>query len=208
MWYTIIYSFVFLQINLSVSDTQKLSTAVSVTRNEKEVLVNTRVNGLFTNDIIEGINRGFTSYVEYSVDIWCDKVLWLKQLVQRKKFGFYISYDLWTREYKVRDIYGEVTSVNDFEAVLNKVCIQNDISICPVKVLNNSKTYYVVVKTMLKPVLTENLNDIVSYTRGEIEQVKKKENSNLFLHLLEQAKDIAGLGDRVIIGKSEVFKRE
>lgn len=209
MWSIIGYClFIVLPIDSSydLSDTKKPSIFISVKRSEKEIFVNSIVNGLFTSEVLDGINRGFTSCVEYTVELWWNRVLWFDELVQREKFTFFVNYDIWNKEYKIRNVYGDVTSFDNFEEVLYKICVQDNISICAVDALSRNKTYYVVVSIVLKPLSTENLNDIINYARGEIKEIKKKEKLDIFFHLLGQAKNFAGLGDRVVTGKSEPFR--
>jgi hypothetical protein len=191
---------------ITFSETRAPSVFVSTRQDETQILVNLRADGLFTRDIVDGINRGFTSSVEYTVDLWWDRKGWVDQLVQRKKITFFIIYDLWTRKYEVRDAYGDVTSYADFERVVYEVCMQDNISLSTVDVLDRRKTYCATAKVVLKPLLTEDLKDMGRYARGEMEEVKKKEKLDIFFHLLKQARNLAGLGDKVVTGRSKLFR--
>ncbi|MDI6839889.1 MAG: DUF4390 domain-containing protein [bacterium] len=194
-------SFIILQ-----SGAQNPNISIVITQSKKEVFVNLEIDNLFTYEILEGINRGFTSCIEYTVDLWWDRALWLDQLIQRKEFAFFINYNLWDKEYKVTDIYGAINRFTNFTDVLDKVCVQPNVNICATNILDINKTYYVAARIVLKPLVTEDLNEMLSYAMGEIREARKKEKTSLFTYLIGQARNFVGLGDKVITGKSEPIK--
>lgn len=197
--------FFILTISAAPIESESARPSVSVNiRMDHSLIVDIGVRNIFTQKIIEGLKSGLTSRVEYTVELWWERPRWFNQLMESRKFGAVINYDIWREHYKIKDLYGELHTVSDFNELRKKVCKQKRITEFSKERLIPGKTYYIVVRFSLKPIVIENINELGGYLSGEVKKAKENKKT-LFLHIVNQAKNLAGLGERVVTGESKKF---
>lgn len=183
--------------------TKSPTVHMNVRQSHFEILVDVIVENLFTPEIIDGINRGFISSVEYIFNLYEDKKLWFDQLLREKKRVFFIEYDMWNKIYKVTDTYGNIINFSSIKDAIVKISTQKRVIIERIENLNKNTDYYVGIRIVVKPVSIENLNEIIRCLRGEVRKITKKDGSGPLLHLFNWARNLIGLGDRVVIKKKQ-----
>ena len=69
---------------------------------ENDSLVfNFEVNNLFSEVIVEGLNKGMTTVLEYKIQLWKKRSLWIDKLVAEDILRFKINFDIWSKRYIV-----------------------------------------------------------------------------------------------------------
>ncbi|MFH1006739.1 MAG: DUF4390 domain-containing protein [Candidatus Latescibacterota bacterium] len=88
----------------------------SVERVPGGVRVDVEAEGLFSEQSLDLLHRGFTAVVRYTVELWGTRGNWFDQFLVRRQATIWIEYDLMETWYRVtREVAGQETSSRVYE---------------------------------------------------------------------------------------------
>ena len=179
---------------------------------ENDSLVfNFEVNNLFSEVIVEGLNKGMTTVLEYKIQLWKKRSLWIDKLVAEDILRFKINFDIWSKRYIVFK-NKEKPEAFDINEVKEKCQQLPHYSLCPCQDLENNKEYKIAIKVTLHPISIENYKEIQRWIVGEAKEIDtevikqpKKAGKKAGNWVLGLVLNLSGFGDQIINARSQSF---
>lgn len=167
--------------------------------------------GLFSEDVLKGLNKGMTAAIEYRIQLWEERHHWFDRMVIEKTSRMKISYDNWEKGYLLTRPGG--TSVLLSEEHLIERCSQHEgFRVIELDQLEGGDCYIIVVKAVLQPMSVDNYEEIKRWLAGEVNELDPKAlkssespDEKAGDWLLGLVLNLTGFGDRVITAESPTF---
>lgn len=176
--------------------------------------VDFRVEELFDEAIIDGLERGFTVGITYQVELWRVRNNWFDQLLTRQVLQYKTGYNKFDRRYfwvnESSEFGPESLVSSSFEKITQKCSVLEELILAKKDDFNVDNQYYVVITGILEPLSVENMDEMRKWLGGEVSGLELKENpedspKKLTGRLLTLIKNITGFGDRHYAGRSGDF---
>jgi len=179
---------------------------------ENDSLVfNFEVKNIFAEPVVEGLNKGMTTVLEYKIQLWKKRSLWIDKLVAEDILRFKINFDIWSKRYIVFK-NKEKPGAFDINEVKEKCQKLPHYSLCSCKDLENNKEYKIAIKVTLHPISIENYKEIQRWIVGEAKEIDtevikqpKKAGKKAGNWVLGLVLNLSGFGDQVINARSQSF---
>lgn len=207
----LIFGLIFLYGNLEAASKRVLVDEIRI--DSTMLLTNFHAEGLIDKEIIDRLKNGFTSTLEYQIQLWKEKPLIFNQLVYEITIRRKIAYDNWDNKYIVAT-EKEIRHTSSIEKV-RKMCLDiQDCAILPISKIKKKSKYFITVQLLLKPMSVETLeemshwfkrNDKSSDPMGK-DDSNKSDDRNISSRLLKFFAAFTGLSDKMISCKSPSFK--
>lgn len=174
------------------------------------LLVDLHTDGLINDKLLECLERGLTSLIEYRVQLWKRKSM-VSQQVEERYYRVKLYFDHWERKFAI--ISEDENRLTSSQKTLRERCSEvNKLALATMDQLNPDAKYFVSVRMTYEPISTENYEELRSWIRGgtstsdpskQREPPKHSSGSrsrlfNIFINLL-------GFGDKVLSIKSDYF---
>lgn len=159
-----------LVINLVVLFTLKAEAAEAKLRVESVKLssgyltCNLVGENLFSDKALNFMNKGFTSVVEYTVELWEERGLWFDELVVSRKLIYSVDHpDVLSSEYKVIRWLSGVTTESVVNSIDDAVAVTQynpKFRLTTAGKLDRNGLYYIVVWAQMRSLTAQNLEDV------------------------------------------------
>ena len=194
----------------NVSSAERKLEIDSLRIHEGVLLVDLNVDGLINDKMLEGLERGLTSVVEYRVQLWKRKSL-VSQLVAETYYRVKLYFDHWERKFAI--ISEDENRLTSSSETLREKCSEvRRLALTDTSKLNPEANYFVTAKMTYEPISTENYQQLRKWIQGEmgsLDPSKQREPPkhsggsrsrlfNVFINLL-------GFGNKVLSAKSDYF---
>ncbi|MFO7889890.1 MAG: DUF4390 domain-containing protein [bacterium] len=203
--------FVIFIIALEVSGKVEKFRYTSIKTDTDSLVFSFEVNNLFNETIVEGLQKGMTTVLEYRIQLWEKRSLWFDKLITEDIIRFKINYDIWGKRYGVFK-NNQKPVILDINGVKNVCQRLHNYSLLPSHELKINKEYFVAVKVTLRPVSVENYREIQRWVVGEAKEIDtevikepRKAGEKAGSWLLGLVLNLSGFGDRVILARSNSF---
>lgn len=170
-----------------------------------------KINNLFNESIVEGLQKGMTTVLEYRIQLWKKRSLWFDKLITEDIIRFKISYDIWGKRYVVmrNKLKPEALDIHG----VRQVCQQlYEYALLSSQKLKTDKEYFLAVKVRLRPISIENYREIQRWLVGEAKEIDaevikepQKAGEKAGNWFLGMVLNLSGFGDKVINAKSDLF---
>ncbi|MBN1349292.1 DUF4390 domain-containing protein [candidate division KSB1 bacterium] len=169
--------------------------------------------GLIDKEIIERLKNGFTSTLEYRIQLWKKKPLIFSQLVHETIVRRKLSYDSWDKKY-IAVTEKEIRHTPSLDKV-RKMCLEiQQFNLMPVKEMKRNDDYFITVQLIVKPMSVETLEEMSRwFKRGQnpSDHMQKEEpeetgETGVTSRVLRFFGAFTGLSDVMISSKSTYFK--
>jgi hypothetical protein len=161
--------------------------------------------GLFSPRIIETLTRGLPATLNYEVQLWKERRMWLDKLVQTNSLTYRITYDPWEDGYRIQTRRGSSPAVFDIEHVERSLCIHVRTLVGSVNTIEPTATHYIVIRATMRPVSPEDVDRVESWlSDGKPEG--KRGIAAVPGYLFDLIVGLSGLGDEAISTKSQPFQ--
>ena len=172
--------------------------------NSNDLILSYHIDGLLSNNTIQGLERGLTSEVLHHVRLWKRKKLF--SAISAEVFiSIKLYYDNWEDKFRIiTDTENRLTTQVE---TVREFCSQvKDFPLIDVSDLEIDNKYYISIETIFKPVSAETYQDLSEWLSGssnsnEKEKPKKSGENRVFGVLL----NAMGFGDKVLTYKSKDF---
>jgi len=208
---TILLIFLVLYGNLEGASKRLLVDEIRI--DSTMLVTNFHAEGLIDKEIIERLKNGFTSTLEYQVQLWKRKPLVFNELVYEGRVRRKLAYDNWDKKYIVAT-EKEIRQTSSLEKV-RKMCLDiQDFALLPVNKIKKKSEYFITVQLLLKPMSVETLEEMSHWfkRKDESSDPMQKENPGeskdrkFSSRILKFFAAFTGLSDKMISSKSPSFK--
>lgn len=167
------------------------------------VCVSWRVENPFTPRLRETLDQGMPARVVYEVGVWKKRTFWFDKLVVAIRSEHKIVYDALNGRYRLRSGTGppRESTVASFDSLHARLFTQSRLPLVLASELDPNGTYYVSVKTTIRPLSPEDLAEVEGWLSGGAGA-----QHGLPEYLMSLAVSLSGLGDRTALEKSERWK--
>jgi hypothetical protein len=167
------------------------------------VCVSWRVENPFTPRLLETLDQGMPARVVYEVGVWKKRTFWFDKLVVAIRSEHKIVFDTLKGQYRVRSGTGppRESTVASFDSLRARLFNQSRLPLVLASQLDSTGTYYVSVKTTIRPLSPEDLAEVEGWLSGGAGA-----RHGLPDYLMALAVSLSGLGDRSALEKSERWK--
>jgi len=172
--------------------------------------VDFHVDGLLTDKMIEGLQRGLTSIIEYRVQLW-RRSSWVSHFVAEDFYRIKIYFDHWERKFAIIS-ENENRLTSSSETLREKCSEVQGLVLSDSSSLRPGVKYFVTVKMKYEPISTENYEQLKTWLKGEmgtLDPSKQKEppkhSGGSRSRLFNMFVNLIGFGDKVLSAKSEYF---
>lgn len=203
---------VFLFVTVSELEAAGLRLSIDSLRIESGYLVtNVSADGLLDKKMIDGLERGFASLVQYRIQLWRKKRL-IGQLVSEQYYEIKLSYDVWNRKY-IFETPSERRSTVVIEKVRSACSEINAVPLTPVEKIETAADYFIVVELKFEPISAEKYDELRSWLSGTAETSQNPEPEPKTTPARKQSKgrlfgiltNLIGFGDKIATVKSDNF---
>jgi hypothetical protein len=161
----------------------------------------------FTPRLEETLRNGMPATVTYEVGIWKRRPLWFDKPILAIQNERQVVYDPWTEAFRVRS--GTVPTMKYSFATLDSLrqslFTVSRLPLVSAAALDSTAAYYVSVRTTIRPVSPEDLNQVEDWLSGD-GRPSGERHTGIADYLLGLTAHLSGLGDRTALAKSETFK--
>lgn len=169
------------------------------------ICVSWRVEEPFTPRLVETLDQGMPARVMYEVGVWKRRSLWFDKLLLALRSEHKVVFDPVNGVYRVRSGTNppRESTVESFDSLRARLFVRPRLPLLPSAALDSAGTYYVSVRTTIRPLSPEDLAEVEGWLAGEHGNASKR---GLPEYLMALAVSLSGLGDRTALEKSERFK--
>lgn len=182
----------------------------SLAISDSSLVIDFRAEGIIDEAMIERLRSGFTSTMEFQIEIWKKRPFLFSQFIYQKSFQIKLAYDTWDNRYQI------VSSDEDRKSSsiqrVREICSNfQKIVVCAHDKFRKGSTYFATVRLIVRPMSIENLVEIERALKGNKGQNEKMEkyptpqasSSNRFLKFVLA---VTGFGDQVLSSRNVEFK--
>jgi len=174
------------------------------------LLVDFSMDGLLSERIRDGLNRGLPMTMTYEVSLWRERSSWWDALESRTLTLFKVQRNVWDDRYFVDDEAGRRVWLPDLDALGRHLSRRRGETVAPLDGLEPDARYYVVVSPSLRPLTIEDIEEVEAWLTGEISEGREEgawsvitSMPSFFFGLFV---DLAGLGDKSTLAESGRFR--
>jgi len=190
---------------------QKVAKIDSISYHDGLLYSNIKINNIFSEKILEGLNRGLTVGIEYEVRLWRMRSNWFDSSFEPQFVNYKLRYNKLNKRYIWRSQSEQIASTS-FEKVSNLFSELIHFEVVDTTRLKKENVYYIVVEAVLKPLSVENFEEMSKWVKGEIQSIDKedfpsakKTQETITSGMFRFVKNIAGFGDIIYYGKTRDF---
>lgn len=203
----------FLLVLVSEVKAAGLRLSIDSLRIESGYLVtNVYADGLLDKKMLDGLERGFTSLVQYRIQLWRKKRL-IGKLVSEQYYEIMLSYDVWNRKY-IFETPGERRSTVVIDKVRSACSEIISVPLVPVTKIEAGAEYFVTVELKFEPISAEKYDELRAWLSGNSESSRNPEPEPKTTPVRKQGKgrlfgiltNLIGFGDKIITIKSNDFR--
>ncbi len=207
----IIIFFLIFNFSLTVSGKEEKFRYSAITIKNDSLVFSFEAINLFNEDIVEGLKKGMTTVLEYKIQLWNKRSLWIDKLITEDIIRYKINYDVWGKRYIVYK-NDQKPRVLDIDSVKELCQNLEHYSFTSSQELQKEKEYIIGIKVTLRPISVENYEEIQRWVIGEVREIDtdvikeprkagEKAGNWIFGFLL----NVIGFGDKVINARSDSF---
>ena len=207
----VIVCFLIFVFSLKASGKEEKFRYTSITIKNDSLLCSFEVNNLFNEDIIEGLKKGMTTVLEFKIQLWNKRSLWIDKLINEDIIRYKINYDVWGQRYIVYK-NDQKPRVLDIDGVKELCQNLKHYSLTSLQELQNEKKYIIGIKVTLRPISVENYEEIQRWVIGEAREIDtdvikkpRKAGEKAGNWILGLLLNLSGFGDKVINARSGSF---
>jgi hypothetical protein len=169
---------------------------VSMDRGPDGVFVDMEADGLFTEQSLDLLHRGFTAVVRYTVELWGARGNWFDRLLERRQAMVRIEFDLMETWYRVtKEVEGQETTTVIYEDLNDALAAASLLSGAMLPLPRRKRhrgRCYVAVWVESRALTTEDMKDMGRWLEGlDISgEGEKKDSSWLMETFLRLAGDM------------------
>lgn len=169
------------------------------------ICVSWRVENPFTPRLLETMDQGMPARVVYEVGVWKKRTFWFDKLVVAIRSEHKIVYDPLNGRYRLRSGTSppRESAFASLDSLRARLFVQRRLPLVHPSGLDLTGTYYVSVRTTIRPLSPEDLNEVEGWLAGDRPGGAR---GGLPGYLITLAGSLSGLGDRTAIEKSERWK--
>lgn len=183
----------------------------SVGVKEGFLVVSFSIQDLFTDRVLESMNKGVSVSIQYEISLWRKRSSWFDKNVTSTTLYFKVKYNKFDRRYIWQSVNERRTTASLIK--IHRLCAeQTEAPVTFSSEIESENSYYITVKGILKPTAIEDLNDVKNWLRGEIKEINldelndpKKSGKKITSGLFNAFKELAGFGDKIYTGTSFDF---
>ncbi len=175
----------------------------------QSLIISFQIEHLINDDILNGMKKGMTAALEFQVQLFRRRAFWTDRLYAEKAVRLKITYDPWLKNFIIQQRNADPAHVSAEQ--LNEKCSGfKEMHLIPAKELPEQKPFYIAVRTILRPMSVENIEEIRKWLAGEVREIDPKKipetkepvskTGNWLMGILM---NIAGFKDRIISAKSD-----
>lgn len=172
-----------------------------------ELVVDVSIDSLFSDDVVERLNKGMPATLVITADLWRDRSKWFDHMVATGSATYRMRYDVWSDRYEIQRDDGDVRTIGSLDSLTRFLGQVQRITVTDAARLNPEHRYYAVLSAYLRPLTLEDIEDVEKYlgrsTRGgpSLGSVVKLPNALMgFLFA------VSGLEDEVATDRTGVFR--
>jgi hypothetical protein len=176
------------------------------------LIVNFEVYELFSEEVLQGLQKGMTAALEYQIQLWKQRPHWVDQLVTEEFVRMKVSYDNWEKRYVLTTPQEGPRLMNE-DRIRHRCSQLVDFPMTSVDMLSDESPYSIAVKVILRPMSVENYQEIKRWLAGEVKELNpkairtsKSPGKKAGNWLLGLVLNLTGFGDRIITAKSPPFR--
>ncbi len=153
----------------------------------------------------EPLLRGMPARVYFEIGVWKHRAFWFDKLVTAYRSEHSVVYDPWSKSFQIRSgaVLPRTHSVPDLDSLRASLFRARNLPVAVVGSLDSTATHYVSVKVVIRPLSTDDLDDIEDWLAGTDPDADTERG--LPGYLMGWAVNLSGLGDRSAFEKSERF---
>jgi hypothetical protein len=161
----------------------------------------------FTPRQEETLRSGMPATVTHEVGVWKKRAFWFDKPVLAIQSERQVVYDPWARAFLLRSRVNPAVnrSFDTLDSLRQSLFTVGRLPLLAIAALDSMSTYYVSVRTTIRPVSPEDLNQVEDWLSGE-GRTSGERHRGIAEYLLGLTANLSGLGDRTAIAKSETFK--
>lgn len=174
------------------------------------LLVDFSMDGLLSERIRDGLNRGLPMTMSYEVSLWRERSGWWDALESRTTSLHKVQRNVWDDRYFVDDETGRRVWLRDLDALGRHLSRRHGAAVAPLLGLEPDARYFVVVSPSLRPLTIEDIEEVEAWLTGEISEGREEgawsvitSMPTFFFGLFV---DLAGLGDKSTLAESGRFR--
>ncbi|MGP8321942.1 MAG: DUF4390 domain-containing protein [Methanosarcinaceae archaeon] len=207
----LIFVMIFLYGNSSGASKRVLVDEIKV--DSTLLVINFHAEGMIDKEIIDRLKNGFTSTLEYKIQLWKKKPLIFNQLVYETTVRRKISFDNWDNKYIVVT-EKELRHTSSLEKV-RRMCLNiEQFALIPVSEIKKNSDYFITVQLLLKPMSVETLEEMSRWFKRRAnpsdamqkEDLDNSQGDKASSRLLKFFSAFTGLSDKIISSKSVSFR--
>ena len=169
------------------------------------ICVSFRVERPISPALEDPLLRGMPARVYFEIGVWKHRSFWFDKLVTAYRSEHRIAYDTWSKSFQIRSgaILPRTRAVPDLDSLRASLFRTRNLPVAVAGTLESTATYYVTVKVVIRPLSTDDLDEIEEWLAGSDPDARAERG--LPTYLMEWAVTLSGLGDRSALGASERF---
>jgi len=197
--------------SLTVSGKEEKFRYSTITIKNDSLIFSFEAINLLNDNIIEGLKKGMTTVLEYKIQLWNKRSLWIDKLINEDIIRYKINYDVWGQRYIVykNDQKPRVVDIGRAKEICQNL---ENYSFTSAQKLQNEKEYIIGIKVTLSPISVENYEEIQRWVIGEVKEIDKdvikeprKAGEKAGNWILGFLLNLIGFGDKVINARSDSF---
>ncbi|MBN2091539.1 DUF4390 domain-containing protein [candidate division KSB1 bacterium] len=176
---------------------------------DSSLVIDFRAEGIIDDAMIERLRSGFTSTMEFQIEIWKKRPFLFSQFIHQKSFQIKLAYDTWDNRYQIVSS-DEDRKTSSIQRVREICSNYQKITVCANDKIHQNSTYFATVRLIVRPMSIENLEEIERALKGNKSQNEKTEkyptpqasSRNRFLKFILA---VTGFGDQVLSSRNVEF---
>lgn len=176
---------------------------------DSSLVIDFRADGIIDDAMVERLRSGFTSILEFQIEIWKKRPFLFSQFIYQRSFQVKLAYDTWDNRYQIisQDEDRKTTSIQRVREICSNY---QKIIVCTREKIRINSTYFAIVRLIIRPMSIENLKEIERALKGTKNQNEKIEKyptpqaspKNRFLKFILA---VTGFGDQVLSSRNVEF---
>lgn len=215
-----IFCFLIVWLSAVAAIAQETQVVIDSLRLDASALyVDFHVDSLLTTTLLNGMQRGLTSAVQFRVQLWRKRSRWFgSTFLTERRYEIKSTYDAWEKKYVIVTA-GERRLTSNLDLVRRWWEQHHGVALAEANQLQSERRYFITIELMLEPVSKENLNEIRGWLAGEVKTSAKRDstqpapadtttanrNSRISDRLLNLIVNLTGFGKQVVTIQSEIF---
>lgn len=175
-----------------------------ITLSDSMLVASISFDSLFTDKIVEGLERGLTVQIKYEIELWQPRKIWFDKYIISEDFWFKVLFNRWQKKYII-SMEEERRSTSSFERVKEICAFQKNHPVRKLGDIQKNKNYYLVAKCSIKPLDIENIEEMSNWLKGG-EKKDEKNRRGVTSKIIEFVSNVTGFGAKYFSVKSRFFK--